>query len=92
MSEFIATVDGGVRLEILKALRGELATAIREASPGVLAPLSKQLLEVLAQIDELSPQEVKGTPLDELEQWDSGEEPGSEGVVVAISRGRQRSG
>lgn len=92
MGDFQLAIDGGDRLEILRALRGELASAIKDASPGVLAPLSKQLLEVLLQIEDLSPKEVKGTPLDELEQWDSGGEPSSEGVVVAITRGRQRSG
>ncbi|MEV4670983.1 hypothetical protein AB0K34_04950 [Actinomadura sp. NPDC049382] len=64
LSEAAAT---GSRLTALRALRDRLAAEIDAGPmPRDLAALSRQLTDVLAQIEALAPPEQKGTPLDEL--------------------------
>lgn len=61
----------GDRLVALRALRSVLAATITAGPPPRdLAALSRQLTDVLAQIEEAekSAPEHKGTPLDELEK------------------------
>jgi len=67
MGDFKSIAAAGDRLATLKALRDQLAGAFQEAPVGVISPLSKQLLEVLAQIDALDGESKKeGTALDEF--------------------------
>jgi len=57
----------GDRLRTLRALRDRLADEIDVCdSPRDLAPLTRELSRVMAEIDALAPPESKGTPLDEL--------------------------
>jgi hypothetical protein len=56
----------GDYLETLKALRDTLSKAVDSARPESVAPLSKQLMDVLARIEELTPKNIKDTPLDEF--------------------------
>jgi hypothetical protein len=63
-----AAVSGGTRLDALRALRDDLARQIEgcESSQGAAA-LSRVLVQVLEQIDELAPPlPAKGTVLDEV--------------------------
>lgn len=67
MADIREVAGTGDRLATLRALRDELAKAIPDAAPGVLSPLAKQLMEVLAQIDALDGDAKKeGTALDEF--------------------------
>jgi hypothetical protein len=61
-------VEGGDRFQRLCWLRDLLTAAVAGSeSARDLAALSRQLTDVLAQIDEIAPAKPKGTPLDELE-------------------------
>lgn len=61
--------SSGDRRRALEELRDTLASAIDASDSGRdIAALSRQLTDVLAQIDELAPVEPKGNPLDELAQ------------------------
>lgn len=70
MSDFRATIASGTRLIDLAALRDVLIAAIvaPETRPGEVAALSKQLSDVLIQIEALAPPKTVGTPLDELDE------------------------
>lgn len=57
--------DQGDRRRTLEELRGVLVTAIQGAEPRELAPLAKQLREVLAELDEL-PSGKEGSVVDDL--------------------------
>lgn len=60
-------VASGDRVASLRALRDVLASNIGAAeSPRDVAPLSRQLSLVMAELDALAPQERKGTHLDQL--------------------------
>ena len=64
MSEAAST---GERVTALEELRDVLARAIDGCeSARDLAALSRQMTDVLAQLDELAPPATKGTALDEL--------------------------
>lgn len=82
MSSLIEAARSGDRLTTLRALRDVLAATITIASSGRdVAALSRQLTEVLAQIEALEKApEVKGTPLDELEKRRSTRQPGASGT------------
>lgn len=61
--------QAGDRRKTLEALRDRLAEAIDDSMSAMgVASLAKQLAEVLVQIEELTPQDIKDTPLDELKQ------------------------
>jgi hypothetical protein len=87
--DLIEAVQTGDRRQSLEALRDRLATELeRVAEDGFcleckrgsssVAPLAKQLSDVLARLDEM-PAEVKGTPLDELARRRADREPGAAG-------------
>lgn len=61
--------QAGDRRKTLEALRDRLAEAIDESFSAMgVASLAKQLQEVLEQIEELTPMDIKDTPLDEFTQ------------------------
>ena len=68
MSESLAAVaSSGSRLETLKALRDYLAEALDDCgSPRDQAALSRQLTDVLVQIEELAPPTEEVDPLADL--------------------------
>lgn len=66
MSVEDAAVSGN-QLKTLEATRDRLAQAIDESTSAMgIASLAKQLQEVLSRIEELTPKNTKGTPLDEF--------------------------
>lgn len=54
------------RLDDLKAMRELLWTSLSEADPDKRAPLFARLESVIEQIDDLSPREKAGDPVDEI--------------------------
>ena len=59
----------GDQMSTLRALRDRLAQAIDESSSAMgVAALGKQLQDVLDRIAELTPPDIKDTPLDELKR------------------------
>lgn len=54
------------RLDDLKKLREVLWTSIVEADPGKRAPLVARMESVIQQIDDLTPSEKAGDPIDEI--------------------------
>lgn len=91
MGALEAVAETGDRLATLKELRSTLAASIESAPAGAVATLTKQFLEVLAQIEALTPVDMKDTPLDELEKRRSKREANPTSAV-ATSRGRKRGG
>lgn len=61
---FVAAVTSGDRGEALAALRDLLAVSLEETPPEKRAPLAKQLVDVLGQLDTLPAKEV--SPSDDL--------------------------
>lgn len=63
-----AAASSGDRVEALTALRDYLAGLIDvfDGAPKDIAPITKQLADVVRELDELAPAKRKGTPLDEL--------------------------
>lgn len=61
-------VSGGDRVQALTALRDFLAGLVDDfdGSPKDIAPITKQLADVVRELDGLAPAMRKGTPLDEL--------------------------
>lgn len=81
----------GSRLTALTALRDHLATAIDGCeSMRDLAALSRQLTDVLAQIETLAPPEQKGTPLDELAKRRTGRGAAAPGAGRAAGQAVRR--
>lgn len=74
MATFREAVATGSRLAALTALRDVLAVRITddETRGGEVAQLSKQLADVLAQIERLDPPKEAGNPLDELAERRAG--------------------
>ena len=62
------SVASGDRVTGLLALRDYLASLIDsfDGAPKDIAPITKQLADVVRELDELSPVQRKGTALDEL--------------------------
>jgi len=60
--------SSGDRVEALTALRDYLAGLVDvfEGAPKDIAPITKQLADVVRELDGLSPVQRKGTALDEL--------------------------
>ncbi|OZD23828.1 hypothetical protein CH253_08170 [Rhodococcus sp. 06-156-3C] len=86
----ISAAASGNHLETLEQLRDELASAFAEAPAISKAPLSKQLLDVLAQIQALKPPEKKkDTPLDELAKRKADREANAKGPTVAARVGQR---
>ena len=57
----------GDQMRTLQAMRDRLAQAIDESSSAMgVAAFAKQLQDVLSKIAELTPPEIKDTPLDEF--------------------------
>ena len=61
-------VSGGDRVQALTALRDFLAGLVDgfDGSPKDIAPITKQLADVVRELDGLAPPMRKGTALDEL--------------------------
>ena len=61
-------VSGGDRVQALTALRDYLAGLVDDfdGSPKDIAPVTKQLADVVRELDGLAPPMRKGTALDEL--------------------------
>ena len=61
-------VSGGDRVQALTALRDFLAGLVDgfDGSPKDIAPITKQLVDVVRELDGLAPPMRKGTALDEL--------------------------
>lgn len=74
MATFREAVASGSRLTALTALRDVLAARITddETRSGEVAQLSKQLADVLIQIERLDPPKEAGNPLDELAERRAG--------------------
>ena len=62
------SVSGGDRVQSLTALRDYLAGLVDDfdGHPRDIAPITKQLADVIRELDGLAPAIRKGTPLDEL--------------------------
>ena len=65
MDSLIQTVASGDRWASLTALRDLLASQLEDASPRDVAPLSRQLRDVMAELDSRPAQEV--SPVDDLQ-------------------------
>jgi hypothetical protein len=88
LSEAAAT---GSRLTALRALRDRLAAEIDGCeSARDVAALSRQLTDVLSQIDGLAPPEQKGTPLDELAKRRTGRGAAAPGAGRAAGQAQRR--
>ncbi|MFF9541281.1 hypothetical protein ACF1BU_35120 [Streptomyces sp. NPDC014724] len=57
MTDLTTAVEEGGRIEILKALRTRLISAMDQASPGVVPQYAKQIADLTREIDELNPKE-----------------------------------
>ena len=81
----------GSRLAALESLRDLLAAEIDAGpAPRDLAALSRQLTDVLAQIEQLAPPEKKGTPLDELAKRRAGRGAAAPGASRAARQAQRR--
>lgn len=75
------------RLDDLNAMRELLWTSLSEADPDKRAPLFARLESVIQQIDELSPTEKAGDPVDEIAKRRSARGAGAtKGAARAASK------
>lgn len=65
MGQLAKTVGTDDRAASLRQLRHRLALAIEEAPPSALAPLAKQLREVMVELESLAPKR-EASKLDDL--------------------------
>ena len=74
------------RLDDLKAMRELLWESVQQADPEKRAPLFARLESVIEQIDQLSPNEKAGDPVDEIAKRRA-----SRGAVAAKGSARAKS-
>lgn len=66
MADLASAANGGVHLDILKALRDRLIRSMDEASAGVIPQYAKQISDLSREIAELEPKKVEATDVDDF--------------------------